>query len=86
VHLIDDLQQRGMHSVIAGISLPNPASVLHEKFGMTKVAHFKEVGFNLAAGLMLALGKAAMNKTNQPDDNAAIWSVLCIRSQFFTFH
>lgn len=46
VHLIDDLQQRGMHSVIAGISLPNPASVaLHEKFGMTKVAHFKEVGF-----------------------------------------
>ncbi|MBR7791149.1 N-acetyltransferase [Undibacterium sp. FT147W] len=45
-HLIDDLQQRGMHSVIAGISLPNPASVaLHEKFGMTKVAHFKEVGF-----------------------------------------
>jgi len=45
-HLIDDLQRRGMHSVIAAISLPNPASVaLHEKFGMTQVAHFKEVGF-----------------------------------------
>lgn len=31
--------------MIGGITLPNPASVaLHEKFGMTKVAHFKEVG------------------------------------------
>ena len=33
------------HAIIAGISLPNDASVrLHEKFGMTKVAHFREVG------------------------------------------
>jgi L-amino acid N-acyltransferase YncA len=31
---------------MAGISLPNDASVaLHEKFGMEKVAHFKEVGY-----------------------------------------
>ena len=35
-----------IHAVIAGISLPNDASVrLHEKFGMEKVAHFGEVGF-----------------------------------------
>ena len=35
-----------IHVVIGGISLPNEASVaLHEKFGMEKVAHFKEVGF-----------------------------------------
>jgi phosphinothricin acetyltransferase len=34
-----------MHAAIAGIALPNDASVaLHEKFGMEKVAHFKEVG------------------------------------------
>jgi len=33
------------HAVICGISLPNDASVaLHEKFGMEKVAHFKQVG------------------------------------------
>jgi len=33
-------------AVIAGISLPNEASVkLHEKFGMKQVAHLKEVGF-----------------------------------------
>jgi L-amino acid N-acyltransferase YncA len=33
------------HAVIAGISLPNNASIaLHEKFGLTKAAHFREVG------------------------------------------
>src|SRR5690242_18445672 len=43
--LFDRLRDSGMHAVIAGISLPNDASIhLHEKFGMTKVAHFSEVG------------------------------------------
>ncbi len=33
------------HAVVAGIALPNPASVqLHERFGFRQVAHFKEVG------------------------------------------
>ena len=40
------LQARGVHAVIGGIALPNDASVaLHEKLGLRKVAHFKEVGF-----------------------------------------
>lgn len=40
------LQKQDVHVAIGGIALPNPASVaLHEKFGMHKVAHFKEVGF-----------------------------------------
>mgnify|MGYP001812776637 CR=1 FL=1 len=44
--LFDRLRQCGMHTAMGGISLPNPASVaLHEKFGMEKVAHFREVGF-----------------------------------------
>ena len=39
------LKNRGIHRVIGGITLPNPESVaLHEKFLMTKVAHFNEVG------------------------------------------
>lgn len=43
--LLTQLQALGIHAVICGISLPNEASVaLHEKFGMEKVAHFKEVG------------------------------------------
>lgn len=44
--LFDELKQGSIHVVIGGISLPNDASVaLHEKFGMEKVAHFKEIGF-----------------------------------------
>jgi phosphinothricin acetyltransferase len=40
------LKASGMHVVIGGIALPNPESIaLHEKFGMTKVANFNEVGF-----------------------------------------
>jgi phosphinothricin acetyltransferase len=40
------LKEKGVHSVIGGVAQPNPASAaLHEKFGMTKVAHFSEVGF-----------------------------------------
>lgn len=44
--LLDELKARGFHTVISGISLPNPASVaLCENFGFKKVAHFSEVGF-----------------------------------------
>lgn len=44
--LFEQLKALGYHTVIGGISLPNPASIaLHEKFTMQKVAHFKEVGF-----------------------------------------
>lgn len=45
-HLFPILQARGIRAVMAGIALPNESSVaLHEKFGLSKVAHFKEVGF-----------------------------------------
>ncbi len=44
--LLAQLKVRGKHTVIGGIALPNPASVaLHEKFGMTQVANFRQVGF-----------------------------------------
>lgn len=43
--LFEALQARDVHCVIAGIALPNPASVaLHEKFGFRKVAHFDQCG------------------------------------------
>jgi L-amino acid N-acyltransferase YncA len=46
--LFERLRAAGMHSVLAGIALPNEPSVaLHEKMGMEKVAHFGEVGFKL---------------------------------------
>lgn len=44
--LFEKLKSLGYHTIIGGISLPNPASIkLHEKFGMERTAHFKEVGF-----------------------------------------
>jgi phosphinothricin acetyltransferase len=45
-HLLPLLRARGIHTVLAGIALPNDASVnLHERFGLAKVAHLAEVGF-----------------------------------------
>lgn len=44
--LFEQLRARGVHAIIGGIALPNDASVaLHEKLGLSKVAHFREVGF-----------------------------------------
>ncbi len=44
--LFAEILQKDFHAIIAGISLPNEASIkLHEKFGFEKVAHFREVGF-----------------------------------------
>lgn len=44
--LFDMLRDKSIHVVLGGISLPNDASIaLHEKFGMTKAAHFEEVGY-----------------------------------------
>ena len=45
-HLFPLLQARGIRAVLAGIALPNEASVaLHERYGLSKAAHLKEVGF-----------------------------------------
>ena len=44
--LIADLRRRGLHCVVGGAALPNPASIaLHEKMGFVKVAQFQEIGF-----------------------------------------
>jgi L-amino acid N-acyltransferase YncA len=43
--LLTIVRARGLHSVLAGIVLPNRASVvLHERLGFRKVGHFEEVG------------------------------------------
>ena len=43
--LFSRLEQAGKRSIIAVIGLPNPGSIaLHEKFGMSKVAHFNSMG------------------------------------------
>ena len=53
--LISDLRQRGLHCVIGGAALPNPASVaLHEKLGFSKVAELREVGFKFGRWIDVA--------------------------------
>lgn len=46
--LFDKLADTNIHAIVAGISLPNEASIrFHEKLGFSKVAHFREIGYKL---------------------------------------
>lgn len=46
--LFDELAETNVHVIVAGISLPNDASIrFHEKLGFRKVAHFREIGYKL---------------------------------------
>ncbi|GHU72530.1 N-acetyltransferase [Spirochaetia bacterium] len=47
-HLLEAVKQTDIHVVVAGITLPNEASVaIHEKFGFKKIAQFNEIGFKM---------------------------------------
>ena len=46
LNLFQELKDQGVANVLAGITLPNQASIgLHENLGFVPVAHFKNVGF-----------------------------------------
>lgn len=46
--ILEVLTRQGFTAVVAGITLPNPASVaLHEKLGFTPCATYRETGFKL---------------------------------------
>jgi L-amino acid N-acyltransferase YncA len=61
--LFAQLRSRSIHTAIGGIALPNPASIaLHEKFGMTKVAHFAEVGFKLGQWIDVGYWQKRVNE------------------------
>jgi L-amino acid N-acyltransferase YncA len=50
--LLAQLRLRQLRIAVAGITLPNPASVaLHERLGMRKVAHFHHVGYKFGTWL-----------------------------------
>jgi L-amino acid N-acyltransferase YncA len=60
--LLERLQALGYIQAIAGIALPNPASVrLHERFGFKKVAHFKQVGCKLDRWIDLGYWQKQLN-------------------------
>lgn len=61
--ILDELKSMGIHCIISGIALPNPASVaLNEKFGFRKVAHFKEVGFKMNQWVDVAYWELILDK------------------------
>jgi L-amino acid N-acyltransferase YncA len=61
--LFPEILQKDFHAIIAGISLPNDASVkLHEKFGFEKVAHFREVGFKFGRWIDVAYWELLIKK------------------------
>lgn len=48
--LLDRLGAMGFHRAVAGITLPNPASVaLHEGLGFERVGVYREIGFKFGA-------------------------------------
>jgi phosphinothricin acetyltransferase len=50
--LFSILKIQGYLKIVAGVTLPNPASVrLHEKMGFQKVGHFPGVGYKAGAWL-----------------------------------
>lgn len=50
--LIPLLAERGLHALVAGIALPNDASVgLHERFGFRNVGRFREIGLKFGRWL-----------------------------------
>ena len=62
------LREGDVHAVMAGITLPNAASVsLHEKAGMHKVAHFEEVGYKMGQWLDVGYWQIKFDRRRDSD-------------------
>ncbi len=56
------LATEDIHAIMVGIALPNHSSiVLHEGFGMEKVAHFKQVGYKFGRWIDEAYWQKLLN-------------------------
>ena len=65
--LIDRAGEMNIHAIIAGISADNQISIrLHESFGFTEVAHFKEVGYKFNRWLDLKFFELTIENTPAP--------------------
>lgn len=67
LQLLDLLKSQGAVNVIAGIALPNLASVgLHEALGFEKVAHFRDIGFKLGQWWDVGYWQMQLQKPIEP--------------------
>jgi phosphinothricin acetyltransferase len=65
--LIERLRATKIHTLVAGIALPNEASVaLHEKLGFTKVGHFTQVGWKLNRWIDVGYWELVLDNKNHP--------------------
>lgn len=62
--LVENLTQKGFHSLIGCVTLPNISSEkLHEKLGFKKVAHFHEAGWKFDQWLDVGFWELIVNPT-----------------------
>jgi phosphinothricin acetyltransferase len=67
VELLDELARRGFHSVVAGVTLPNPASVaLHEALGFVSVGVVREAGWKFERWNDVAFFQKALTTAGMP--------------------
>ena len=65
--LIEILVQQGVTRVLAGITVPNPASVsFHESMGFRKVAHFDAIGYKIGKWQSVGWWELNLNPNNKP--------------------
>jgi len=68
--LIDRAIHQQYHVIIAGIEASNRVSIgLHESFGFTEVANFKEVGFKFGKWLDLKFLELILPTPVYPNDS-----------------
>lgn len=68
--LIDDVQQKSIHAIIAGIDADNAGSIsLHRQFGFEETAHFKQVGYKFGKWLDLKFFQLILQNNLQPNDD-----------------
>lgn len=69
--LLRDLQARELHTAIAGVAQPNPASnALHTALGFSQVANFREVGRKFGQWLDVAYWQLPLSESVGPDTTA----------------
>jgi len=66
--LLPALTSRGLHTVLAGIALPNWESVsMHERIGFRKVAHLSQVGFKMQQWIDVGYWQLILSELRESD-------------------
>lgn len=68
--LLGELRDSGIRAVVAGITVPNAASIaLHEKFGFVQTGVFKEIGYKMDRWLDVGFWELLFPAQRQSQDS-----------------